>query len=199
MEVDPCVLHEASELGIKYVAAMMLAGEYAYAGREWVVEKVRSIVGRGNVTESVHNHHNYAWVEQHHGRALGRAQGATPAFPGQRGFVGGSLGDNAVVLSGVESELSEASLNSTVHGAGRVMSRTEARGKWRKGVQRTESRIRHDDWPSVAAGEGVTVLGGDVDEAPRCTEGSLTCSRPMRAPFKSSTPFDHLGSLWRAL
>jgi RNA-splicing ligase RtcB len=44
MEVDPCVLHEASELGIKYVAAMMLAGEYAYAGREWVVEKVNSII-----------------------------------------------------------------------------------------------------------------------------------------------------------
>jgi tRNA-splicing ligase RtcB (3'-phosphate/5'-hydroxy nucleic acid ligase) len=56
------------------------------------------------------------------------------------------MGDNAVILSGVESEASKASLYSTVHGAGRVMSRTEARGKWRKGVQRTEGRIRHDDW-----------------------------------------------------
>ena len=166
MEVDPCVLHEASELGIKYVAAMMLAGEYAYAGREWVVEKVRSIVG-GTVTDSVHNHHNYCWLEMHNGRSKWVVRkGATPAFPGQRGFVGGSMGDNAVILHGVESELSKASLYSTVHGAGRVMSRTEARGKWRKGVQRTEGR-RHDDWQAWLREKGVTVLGGDVDEAPQ--------------------------------
>src|SRR5277367_6625933 len=30
-------------------------------------------------------------------------KGATPAFPGQRGFVGGSMGDDAVILSGIES------------------------------------------------------------------------------------------------
>jgi tRNA-splicing ligase RtcB len=55
-------------------------------------------------------------------------KGATPAFPGQYGFVGGSMGDDAVILRGVESEASKSSLYSTVHGAGRVMSRTTASG-----------------------------------------------------------------------
>jgi tRNA-splicing ligase RtcB len=70
-------------------AAMQLAGRYAYAGREWVVERVRKIIG-GAATDSIHNHHNYAWRETHGGRDLWVVRkGATPAFSGQRGFVGG--------------------------------------------------------------------------------------------------------------
>jgi RNA-splicing ligase RtcB len=46
---------------------------------------------------------------------------ATPAFPGQRGFVGGSMGDDAVIIKSVESEEAKASLYSTVHGAGRCL------------------------------------------------------------------------------
>jgi tRNA-splicing ligase RtcB len=69
IDVDPTLLHQDSELGRKYVAAMTLAGAYAYAGREWVVERVRRIVG-GCVTDSVHNHHNYAWREVHGNREL---------------------------------------------------------------------------------------------------------------------------------
>ena len=69
---------------------MQLAGRYSYAGRELVVE-VRQIIG-GTVTDMVHNHHNYAWRETHDGRDLWVVRkGATPAFPGQRGFVGGSM------------------------------------------------------------------------------------------------------------
>jgi tRNA-splicing ligase RtcB len=122
IDVEPAVLHQDSELGAKYLAGMTLAGEYAYA--EWVVERVRKILG-GSVVDSVHNHHNYAWRERHAGRDLWVVRkGATPAFPGQRGFVGGSMGDDAVILAGVESEKAAESLFSTVHGAGRVMSRT---------------------------------------------------------------------------
>src|SRR6516164_8930164 len=103
MHVPPAVIDEASELGHRYIAAMELAGRYAYAGREWVVERVRRIVG-GVVTDTVHNHHNYAWRETHNGRALWVVRkGATPAFPGQRGFVGGSMGDDAVIVEGVDS------------------------------------------------------------------------------------------------
>src|SRR5262249_37782426 len=58
----PALIDEDSELGRRYIAAMELAGRYAYAGREWVVERVRPIVG-GAVTDTVHNHHNYAWRE----------------------------------------------------------------------------------------------------------------------------------------
>src|SRR5215469_14988894 len=129
MNVPPAVIDEDSEIGRRYIAAMEIAGRYAYAGREWVVERVRKIVG-GAVTDSVHNHHNYAWRERHGDRDLWVVRkGATPAFPGQRGFVGGSMGDDAVILAGIEGARSAESLYSTIHGAGRVMSRTEARGK----------------------------------------------------------------------
>lgn len=155
MHVPPAVVDEASELGQRYLAAMELAGRYAYAGREWVVERVRAILG-GAVTASVHNHHNYAWKETHGGRDLWVVRkGATPAFPGQRGFVGGSMGDDAVILEGIESEASRAALYSTVHGAGRVFGRREALRRF--------SRPQMDAWLRE---RGVTVSGGDLDESP---------------------------------
>jgi tRNA-splicing ligase RtcB len=172
IDVEPAVLHQDSELGQKYLAGMTLAGEYAYAGREWVVERVRRILG-GSVVDSVHNHHNYAWRERHGGRDLWVVRkGATPAFPGQRGFVGGSMGDDAVILAGVESGKAAASLFSTVHGAGRVMSRTEARGRFVKDPEtgkklRQPGRVRHDEMQEWLKAKGVTLSGGDLDEAPQ--------------------------------
>jgi len=35
MEVEPCVLSASTDLGEQYIRAMTLAGEYAYAGRDW--------------------------------------------------------------------------------------------------------------------------------------------------------------------
>ena len=103
MNVLPAVIDEDSEIGRRYIAAMQLAGRYPYAGREWVIERVRKIIG-GKVTDIVHNHHNYAWREPHRDRDLWVVRkGATPAFPGQRGFIGGSMGDDAVIVEGVES------------------------------------------------------------------------------------------------
>ena len=64
-------------------------------------------------------------------------KGCTPAWPGQEGFAGGSMGDESVILEGVESAEAEASLYSTVHGAGRVMSRTEAAGRTRRSAIRS--------------------------------------------------------------
>jgi tRNA-splicing ligase RtcB len=123
MNVPPAVVDEDSEIGRRYSAAMQLAGRYSYAGREWVVERVRKIIG-GTVTDMVHNHHNYAWRETHDGRDLWVVRkGATPAFPGQRGFVGGSMGDDAVIIEGVDGPQARASLYSTVHGAGRLFGR----------------------------------------------------------------------------
>ncbi|MEI4861408.1 RtcB family protein, partial [Klebsiella pneumoniae] len=84
IDVDPAVLPQDSELGQKYLAGMTLAGEYAYAGREWVVERVRNLIG-GAIVDEVHNHHNYAWRARHGDRDLWVVRkGATPAFPGQR-------------------------------------------------------------------------------------------------------------------
>src|SRR5437016_12012295 len=110
---------------------MTLAGDYAYAGREAVARHVvRAILG-AQIVEEVHNHHNFAWREKHNGEQFWVVRkGATPAFPKQRGFVGGSMGDDAVIIEGVDGEEARAALYSTVHGAGRIMSRTAAKGKF---------------------------------------------------------------------
>ena len=143
MDVGPVLLDTDTELGQGYVEAMQLAGDYAYAGRDLVVAKILEILGAAPTLE-VHNHHNFAWREEHDGCEVWVVRkGATPAFPGQLGFVGGSMGTSSVVLEGVDSSESAAALYSTVHGAGRVMSRAEAAGKSRK---RWTCNNRDCDW-----------------------------------------------------
>jgi tRNA-splicing ligase RtcB (3'-phosphate/5'-hydroxy nucleic acid ligase) len=128
MDVDPCVISAESDTGAQYIECMELAGRYAYAGRDWVCGKVARILG-ANILEEVHNHHNFAWRENHGGEDLWVVRkGATPAFPGQKGFVGGTMGENSVILQGIENDSAKHSLYSTVHGAGRVMGRMEAKG-----------------------------------------------------------------------
>jgi tRNA-splicing ligase RtcB len=132
MDSPPVLLESGTELGVSYIAAMELAGEYAYAGREVVVAKVLDILSAQPVHE-VHNHHNFAWREEHHGHSYWVIRkGCTPARPGQEGFVGGSMGDESVILEGVRSDEATQSLFSTVHGAGRVMSRSQAAGRIRR-------------------------------------------------------------------
>lgn len=82
-------------------------------------------------------------------------KGATPAWPGQRGFVGGSMGDDAVIVEGVDGTTSQASLYSTVHGAGRLFGRIQAK--------RTFKREQMDAWLQE---HSVLLAGGDLDESP---------------------------------
>jgi len=142
MESPPIVFPINSELGQAYIEAMTLAGAYAYAGRDVVVDRVLEILG-ADATYEVHNHHNYAWREEHDGEQWWVVRkGCTPAFPGQEGFVGATMGEESVILEGTAAA-SEA-LFSTVHGAGRAMSRTQAAGKskrrkvWECGVRDCE-------------------------------------------------------------
>jgi tRNA-splicing ligase RtcB len=160
-------------VGDGYWRLMSLAGRYAYAGREWVARKVVALLG-GRELDLVHNHHNFAWKETHGGEDLVVVRkGATPAFPGQRGFVGGSMGDDAVIIAGAESAdaevraTQEAALYSTVHGAGRVMSRTAAAGKrTRKGKVIKEGAVSPDMMQSWVRTKGVVLRGGGLDESP---------------------------------
>ncbi|PYP51808.1 MAG: RNA-splicing ligase RtcB [Gemmatimonadetes bacterium] len=157
-------------LGHDYWQLMTLAGAYAYAGREWVARKVVSLLG-GEELELVHNHHNFAWQETHGGTDyVVVRKGATPAFPGQRGFVGGSMGDDAVIIEGArgDSERQRASLYSTVHGAGRVMSRTAARGKVNRktGAVVSPGKITWDMLREWVGEKGVILRGGGLDESP---------------------------------
>lgn len=171
MDGPPILIPTDTQLGQDYIGAMQLAGDYAYAGRDVVCEKVLQITGAKEV-ESVHNHHNFAWKETHFGEELWVIRkGCTPAFPGQKGFVGANMGDNSVILEGVDSEDSKAGLYSTVHGAGRVMSRTQAAGKvkWIRGVPTRVSK-GVVDWESVQEEilmQGIELRGGGADEAPQ--------------------------------
>lgn len=175
MNAPPALLDAGSSAGADYLECMRLAGEYATAGREWVAELVAHDIINADITDRVHNHHNYSWRETHDGVEYHVARkGATPAFPGQLGFIGGSMGDDAVIVRGVDSAESKAALYSTVHGAGRVMSRTAARGKPAKAgkngnpdrpaVPGAVSRDAMLAWIEI---RGVTLRGADLDEAPQ--------------------------------
>ncbi|HYF62154.1 MAG TPA: RtcB family protein [Herpetosiphonaceae bacterium] len=170
MDVAPLVLPAGSDLGSEYLACMELAGRYAYAGRDWVCAEVARMLG-ANILDEVHNHHNFAWRETHNGQDMWVVRkGATPAFPGQRGFVGGSMGDISVILEGVESTESQHALYSTVHGAGRVMSRTAARGKINYKTKKVispgaVSKEMMFDWIRE---RGVELRGAGTDESPHC-------------------------------
>jgi len=162
-------------LGKDYWALMTLAGRYAYAGREWVARKVVEILG-GREEELVHNHHNFAWVETLDTPDGPREmvvirKGATPAYPGQKGFVGGSMADDAVILQGATdpsaAELQERALHSTVHGAGRIMSRSAARGKRRRGKIVRAPAVDVHEMRRLLERRGVILRGGDLDEAPQ--------------------------------
>ena len=171
MDVPPTVVSDRSDLGQDYLIGMRLAGRYAYAGREAVGRHVaRGILG-AHILEEVHNHHNFAWEEEHGGEKLWVVRkGATPAFPGQRGFVGGSMGDEAVIIEGIDSPLAREALFSTVHGAGRIMSRTAAKGRFEKvGARRIrrDGLVRHDEMMKWITDRGIELRGGEVDEAPQ--------------------------------
>jgi tRNA-splicing ligase RtcB (3'-phosphate/5'-hydroxy nucleic acid ligase) len=174
MDVEPVVLDTHSDLGVEYLIAMDLAGQYAYAGRDWVCDHVTKLLG-ATALESVHNHHNLAWLEEHGGEMLWVVRkGATPAFPGQKGFIGGSMGEQSVIIEGVENDLAKHSLYSTVHGAGRAMGRKEATGvvKFNKetGERRVvrEGKVTPEMMKVWLDRSGIELRGGGLDESPDC-------------------------------
>ena len=64
--------------------------------------------------EEVHDHHNFAWLEEHDGEKVWVIRkGATPAFPGQKGFVGATMGEPSVILEGVDAPEAKDLLYST--------------------------------------------------------------------------------------
>ena len=177
MNSKPILFDLDSDLGQAYIAAMSLAGEYAYAGRNIVVNKVLEILGITETTFEVHNHHNFVWEEEHFGQKYWVVRkGCTPAFPDQLGFVGANMEGTSAILKGKKTEQSKQGLYSTVHGAGRVMSRTAAAGKkkWKKGkdgIKRptivSKGAIDFEAVRQRLEGR-VELRGSGADEAPEC-------------------------------
>jgi tRNA-splicing ligase RtcB len=145
-------------VGQEYWLSMELAGRYAEANHEVIHRKVAKAAGLKPVA-SVENHHNFAWQEQvmtpdgDAVEAIVHRKGATPAGEGVMGIIPGSMGDAGYVVRG-RGEVS--SLNSASHGAGRLMSRRQARQTITKSAQKKYLKER-----------GVKLIGGDLDEAPQ--------------------------------
>lgn len=174
MDADPCIVDMDSDVGQAYFEAMTLGGKYAYAGREWVCKTVAEIIqGNAEYLDQVHNHHNFAWIEEHDGdKYFVVRKGSTPAFPDQRSFIGSTMMDQSVIVRGIDSPEAKENLYSTVHGAGRVMSRTSAAGKFKgwghKRVRVSEGLINEDVMRQKMRDNNVHLFGGGADEAPEC-------------------------------
>jgi len=178
MDSPPILFDADSYTGQAYLSAMNIAGQYAFAGRETVINKVLSILGTNEITKMVHNNHNFCWIEEHFGEKYYVVRkGCTPAFPNQQGFIGANMRDTSVIVEGVDSELSRNGLYSTVHGAGRILSRTQAAGKkkWMKDESGKKRPVIIGkglvDWDSVREemkSSKVELRGAGADEAPEC-------------------------------
>lgn len=165
-----------TEAGQEYWAAMNLMGRYAAANHSIIHRSIARALG-ADVLLDVENHHNFAWKEEHvvpgeasasssdsthppapslRGRGrrtvIVHRKGATPAGAGVLGIIPGSMASPGFIVRG---KGSEASLQSASHGAGRVMSRTQARSTF------TWSSVK-----KLLAEREVTLLSAGLDEVP---------------------------------
>jgi len=127
---DLAYFSEGSVLFDDYVEAVGWAQEYAAENRQQMMETVlgvlRKHLPRFQLTRMAINcHHNYVQRETHAGRELYvTRKGAVSAREGQYGIIPGSMGAKSYIVRGLGNEESFCSCS---HGAGRVMSRTQAR------------------------------------------------------------------------
>ena len=140
------------EAGQEYWAAMELMGQYAAANHAIIHRRITKALG-ADVLAGIENHHNFAWKERHNGRdVIVHRKGATPAGRGVLGVIPGSMAAPGFVVRG---KGGADSLDSASHGAGRCMSRTAARDKYRwAGIR-----------PMLEAA-GVKLISAGIDEAP---------------------------------
>ncbi|MEM1216296.1 MAG: RtcB family protein [Bacteroidota bacterium] len=142
-----------SEAGQEYWAAMNLAGDYASACHDHIHRRMAKALGHDAIAR-VENHHNFAWKEQlEDGReVIVHRKGATPAGRGVLGIIPGSMTAPGFIVRG---KGDFRSLQSASHGAGRLLSRTQAKNSL---TRSSVSRYLRQ--------QGVTLVGGGLDEAP---------------------------------
>ncbi len=112
-----------------YVSDMLWAQRYAMASRavmsERAVKSLVEVVGKGRAVRTLNCHHNFTQRETHEGRDLWiTRKGAIKAAAGDEGVIPGSMGTRSYIVRGLGST---ASYTSCSHGAGRRLSRGQAR------------------------------------------------------------------------
>jgi tRNA-splicing ligase RtcB len=127
---DLAYFGEGAEHFDDYVEAVGWAQGYAAANRHAMVDLVLEAMRRHLpafqvTTEAVNCHHNYVERERHYGADVWvTRKGAIRARAGDLGIIPGSMGARSYIVRG---RGSEESFQSCAHGAGRRMSRTQAR------------------------------------------------------------------------
>jgi tRNA-splicing ligase RtcB len=130
---------------------MNLAGDYAKACHDVIHKNLERVMGLTAIFK-IENHHNFAWKEMHDGQELiVHRKGATPANKGELGIIPGSMSSNGYLVSGLGLQ---GSLNSASHGAGRKMSRKDARDSITKSSMNT-----------LLNEQKIKLIGGSVEEA----------------------------------
>jgi tRNA-splicing ligase RtcB len=131
---DLAYLEEGTQHYDDYVEAVGWAQKFARVNREVMmhnlVRAVRQVIPKSFEThvEAVNCHHNYVQRERHFGRdVLVTRKGAVSAREGELGIIPGSMGARSYIVRG---KGNPESFNSCSHGAGRVMSRTEAKRRF---------------------------------------------------------------------
>lgn len=156
---DLAYLPEGSEHFDQYVEAVEWAQEYARINREVMMARVIAAV-RSQLpiefethTLAVNCHHNYVSREQHYNQdILVTRKGAVRARKGELGIIPGSMGARSFIVRGLGNA---ESFHSCSHGAGRVMSRTQAK-----------KVVSLDEHAAATAGIECRKDAGVIDETP---------------------------------
>lgn len=166
-----------TEVGEEYWVSMNLAGRFASACHHEIHRAIGKRLGERPAFE-VENHHNFAWLEEWQGRTVVvHRKGATPAHEGVLGIIPGSQGHDSFIVRG---KGNPASLNSASHGAGRRMSRKQAK----ESIPKRE----RDTWLKE---RGVELLAGGMDEAPQAYKDIaevLALQTDLVEPMATFTP-----------
>ena len=143
-----------TEAGQEYWKCMEIAGDYSAVNHECIHYNVAKAL-RLKPLVCVSNHHNFAWRDMlPNGRTIIiHRKGATPAHLGELGIIPGSMTAPGYIVSG---KGCAESLYSASHGAGRIMSRLDARNS----VSRYALK-------KLLAEKNVTLIGGNTEEAPQ--------------------------------
>jgi tRNA-splicing ligase RtcB len=176
-------LPTSSNTGKSYISAMGAAANFGFTNRHIMALLVRRCFNRmfgPTPLKLIYDvTHNMAKLETHSGDRLWvHRKGATRAFgpermagsifstTGQPIITPGSMGTASFLLVGTGK--SEESLCSVNHGAGRVMSRSAARGKSRRGKSTTPALISDEQFKRSM--QGIMLIAGDKsrikEEAP---------------------------------
>jgi tRNA-splicing ligase RtcB len=131
---DLAYLTEGTEHYNDYVEAVGWAQKFARLNREVMMQNliaaVRSVITKpfDAHVEAVNCHHNYVQMERHFGQdVLVTRKGAVSAHAGELGIIPGSMGAKSYIVRG---KGNPESFHSCSHGAGRTMSRSEAKRRF---------------------------------------------------------------------